>query len=458
MSKRIIILILFFSILSQLVIVDDLKANTAEQRLIEVEKQLQAVANQIKQYEGEKTNLEKAILSNDSALKQVNSELAQVQARLVKAEEALEEALAGYDQSLENLAAVQQNIIQEQTKLGKIKNEITDVKDELFETQKNLNLAKEDLQEQAVELYINGVMSPSTALFIDLNELSDFLAALGYASSIVDSAYEIVEQLNAFERLAETQTEFLTIREEERESSITNLQEEEEKKNQISIEAEEFADDVERKKNIVESEKRQVENKKARVLAERQKAQKLLNQANQQLEKLDKEHADLEKLEDAIQADIDRLMSVGGVAPGKLSWPITGSYVSSGYKWRRLGGTTSFHGAIDIPSSTGTPIKAAAGGVVIVARYYGAAGRTVFIDHGGGMTTLYFHMNRIYVSVGQTVVTGDVIGSVGTTGRTTGPHLHFEVRLKNPSSVNCSRPYLDPTSRGRMNPYCFLDG
>ena len=224
------------------------------------------------------------------------------------------------------------------------------------------------------------------------------------------------------------------------------------------IEAEEFADDVERKKNIVESEKRQVENKKARVLSERQKAQKLLNQANQQLEKLDKEHADLEKLEDAIQADIDRLMSVGGVAPGKLSWPITGSYVSSGYKWRRLGGTTSFHGAIDIPSSTGTPIKAAAGGVVIVARYYGAAGRTVFIDHGGGMTTLYFHMNRIYVSVGQTVVTGDVIGSVGTTGRTTGPHLHFEVRLKNPSSVNCSRPYLDPTSRGRMNPYCFLDG
>ena len=457
MSRRIIIPILFFSLLSQIVLVEDLTANTAEERLIEVEKQLQAVANQIKQYEGEKTNLEKNILANDTALNQVNRELAEVQTRLVKAEQELDEALAGYDQSLENLAAVQQNIIQEQTKLGKIKNEITDVKEDLFETQKSLNIAKEDLQEQAVELYINGVMSPSTALFIDLNELSEFLAALGYASSIVDSAYEIVEQLNAFERLSETQTEFLTVREEERETSITNLQEEEEKKNQISIEAEEFADDVETKKNIVESEKRQVENKKASVLAERQKAQNLLNQANKQLEKLDKEHADLEKLEDAIQADIDRLMSVGGVAPGKLSWPITGSYVSSGYKWRRLGGTTSFHGAIDIPSSTGTPIKAAAGGVVIVARYYGAAGRTVFIDHGGGMTTLYFHMNKIYVSVGQTVVTGDTIGSVGTTGRTTGPHLHFEVRLKNPSSVECSLPYLDPTSRGRMNPYCFLD-
>ncbi len=310
MNRRIIIPILFFSLLSQIVLVDDLNANTAEERLIEVEKQLQAVANQIKQYQGEKTNLEKDILANDTALNQVNNELNQVQARLVQAEEALEEALAGYDESLENLAAVQQNIIQEQTKLGKIKNEITDVKEELFETQKSLNIAKEDLQEQAIELYINGVMSPTTALFIDLNELSDFLAALGYASTIVDSAYEIVEQLNAFERLAETQTEFLTVREVERETSITNLQEEEEKKNQISIEAEEFADDVETKKDIVESEKQQVENKKAKVLAERRNAQSLLSQANKQLEKLDKEHADLEKLEDAIQADIDRLMSV----------------------------------------------------------------------------------------------------------------------------------------------------
>ena len=79
------------------------------------------------------------------------------------------------------------------------------------------------------------------------------------------------------------------------------------------------------------------------------------------------------------------------------------------------------------------------------------------MDHGGGMTTLYFHMDKILVSVGQTVITGDQIGTIGTTGRTTGPHLHFETRLRNPSSANCSLSYLDPTSRGRVNPYCFLD-
>ena len=448
---------LIFLIFTQGIVIDQSFGITAEERLEEVEKQLIAIANQIKQYEGEKTDLEKAILENDSSLKKVNQELSEVQKRLASAEIALEKALQGYEESLNNLAEIQENIVNEKITLGTTKNEISKVKDELFDTQKNLNLAKGELQNKAIDMYINGVMSPATALFVNLNDLSDFLAALGYASAIVNTAYEIIEALNAFERLAETQTDFLSEREKEREEIIENLQVEEEKKNQISIEAEEFADEVEDSKNRVETEKRRVENKKAAVLSERKKAQNLLTEANNQLAKLDAEHANLEKLEDAIQADIERLSTLGGVAPNKLTWPITGSYVSSGYKWRRFRGVTSFHGAIDIPGRTGTPIKAAAGGVVILARYYGLAGRTVFIDHGGGMTTLYFHMNEIKTSVGQTIVTGDVIGTVGSTGRSSGPHLHFEVRLKNPGSVNCSLPYLDPTSRGRMNPYCFLD-
>ena len=435
----------------------ELNAITAEDRLIEVERQLQAIAEQISKYEGDRTDLEKAIIANDKDLAQVNSELAEVQSRLAVVERELEKALENYDISLDDLVAVQENIINEQIKLGKIKNEIADVSSELFETQKNLLVADESLQEQAVNLYINGVMSPTTALFIELDELSNFLVALGYASTVVDSAYAIVEQLNALESLASSQTEFLTQREDERVEVVSNLQNEEVKKNEISIEAEQFADEIEDKKEAVEREKRIVESKKAQVVRARQNAQNLLSQANKELEKLDKEHADLEKLEDAIQADIDRLSSTGGIAPNKLTWPVTTGYVSSGYKWRRLGGTTSFHGAIDIAASRGTPIKAAAGGVVILARYYGLAGRTVFIDHGGGMTTLYFHMDKILVSVGETVVTGDQIGTIGTTGRSTGPHLHFEVRLRNPNSINCSLPYLDPTSRGRINPYCLLD-
>ena len=457
MIKKITIFFSIIFLITSFLLPSSLSAITAEDRLIEVERQLQAIAEQINKYEGERTDLEKAILANDKDLAQVNGELAEVQSRLVAVERELNKALENYDFALNDLATVQETIVQEQIKLGKIKNEISDVSDELFETQKTLIIADENLQEQAVSLYINGVMSPSTALFIELNELSNFLVALGYASTIVDSAYAIIEQLNALETLASSQTEFLTVRESERVDIVANLQNEEERKNEISIEAEEFADEIEEKKEAVEREKRLVESKKAQVLRARKDAQNLLNQANKELEKLDKEHADLEKLEDAIQADIERLSSSGGVAPDKLSWPVRTGYVSSGYKWRRLGGTTSFHGAIDIAASRGTPIYAAGGGVVILARYYGNAGRTVFIDHGGGMTTLYFHMDKILVDVGQTVITGDQIGTIGTTGRTTGPHVHFETRLRNPSAANCSLPYLDPTSRGRVNPYCFLD-
>jgi len=166
MNKKLIISTILSVFLFQTLSLDSLNAITAEERLEEVEKQLQAVANQINQYEGEKTDLEKAIIANDSALRQVNRELSEVQSRLVVAKKALDKALAGYDTSLDNLALVQQNIVQEQTKLGKIKSEIKNVKDELYQTQIDLNDAREGLQEQALTLYINGVMSPTTALFI----------------------------------------------------------------------------------------------------------------------------------------------------------------------------------------------------------------------------------------------------------------------------------------------------
>ena len=434
----------------------DAFAITAEDRLIDVERQLQAIADEIRQYEGERTELEQQILQNDQALKEVNTELVIVKGKLSEAEQALELALQGYDASLDELTKVQTVIVDEQSKLGKIQTEISKVTVELVDTQVSLEIANSDLDEQAVNLYMNGVMSPATALFVDLDDLTGFIAALGYSSVIVDSANKIVDQLNALEDLAETQTEYLMKREEARQTTIDTLREEEERKVNLSIAAAEYADEVEESKQRVEEEKIQVEAKKAKLTLERQRSKTLLYRANKELEKLDKEHADLETLEDAIQADILRLSTLGGVAPDQLLWPVDGGYISSGYKWRRLGGTTSFHGAIDIAVARGTPIKAAAGGVVILARYYGLAGKTVFIDHGGGMTTLYFHMDRIDVTKGDTVVIGDQIGTVGTTGRSTGSHLHFETRLANPYSVSCNYRYLDPTSRGRVNPLCFL--
>ena len=107
-------------------------------------------------------------------------------------------------------------------------------------------------------------------------------------------------------------------------------------------------------------------------------------------------------------------------------WPTQG-YVSSPYGLR-FGGT-EFHQGIDIAAEMGTPIVAAADGVVTAAGWNGGYGNMVDIDHGSGVVTRYGHASAVAVTVGQQVRRGQVIAYVGSTGRSTGPHLHYEVRV-----------------------------
>jgi murein DD-endopeptidase MepM/ murein hydrolase activator NlpD len=123
----------------------------------------------------------------------------------------------------------------------------------------------------------------------------------------------------------------------------------------------------------------------------------------------------------------------GGIesgGPGVFSWPVTGT-ITSPFGWRSnpFGGGPEFHQGLDIAAPTGTTVTAAAGGTVIMAQWYGGYGNYILIDHGGGYSSGYGHLSAIYVSVGQAVARGQAIGAVGSTGQSTGPHLHFEIRI-----------------------------
>lgn len=113
---------------------------------------------------------------------------------------------------------------------------------------------------------------------------------------------------------------------------------------------------------------------------------------------------------------------------GVYVWPLIGP-ITSDFGWRRLG----WHNGVDIAAPIGTPIRAAGSGVIVFAAARGGYGRLIIIDHGqhGGrnLATAYAHQSRFAVRVGQTVEAGEVIGYVGNTGRSTGPHLHFEVHI-----------------------------
>jgi murein DD-endopeptidase MepM/ murein hydrolase activator NlpD len=121
----------------------------------------------------------------------------------------------------------------------------------------------------------------------------------------------------------------------------------------------------------------------------------------------------------------------GGVSIPSLIPVSSSRAMSSGFGMRVhpvLGGMRS-HKGIDLPATTGTPIHASADGVVGKADWFGGYGLFVELDHGGNMETRYGHMSRIAVAEGQRVRKGDVIGYVGSTGRSTGAHLHYEVRI-----------------------------
>ncbi len=112
--------------------------------------------------------------------------------------------------------------------------------------------------------------------------------------------------------------------------------------------------------------------------------------------------------------------------------PVNVGYNASGFGWRMdpITGRNAFHEGIDFASPTGTPIVAAAGGVVIAAEYHHQYGNLLEIDHGNDIVTRYAHASRLLKKVGDIVKRGQHIADIGSTGRSTGPHLHFEVLVK----------------------------
>lgn len=132
---------------------------------------------------------------------------------------------------------------------------------------------------------------------------------------------------------------------------------------------------------------------------------------------------------------------------GKLLWPIPGRYYITsnfGYRTHPLLGTRKLHAGIDIGATTGDSVYAAASGVVSISEYSSSAGNYILINHGGGLSTVYMHNSKLLVSVGDQVEKGQKIALAGSTGWSTGAHLHFGVR-KNGNYVN-PIPYLKSTT------------
>lgn len=167
--------------------------------------------------------------------------------------------------------------------------------------------------------------------------------------------------------------------------------------------------------------------------AARAKKKQMYNVLKAQEELLESQYNQMQRESRVLEQQIFEIQSrTSGVAifKGKFIMPAKGRRSSNfGMRTHPISGRRKMHNGIDIAAPSGTPIVAAGSGKVITASYLRGYGNTVVIDHGGKISTLYGHCSRLFVRVGQSVKQGQKIAAVGSTGYSTGPHLHFEVRV-----------------------------
>jgi len=184
--------------------------------------------------------------------------------------------------------------------------------------------------------------------------------------------------------------------------------------------------------------KRQADGERALLASRQAEKQRLLARVEEEKKRVAQALDELEALSRQIAAKIRAIQEqnrrqLGPRGTSDLLWPLPGyTSISSPFGWRihPLLKTQRFHSGIDIPAPTGTEVLAVEDGLVISTGYLGAYGNHIIIDHGGGFSTMYAHLSAILVAEGQEVKRGQVIGRVGSTGWSTGPHLHFETHLR----------------------------
>ncbi len=190
---------------------------------------------------------------------------------------------------------------------------------------------------------------------------------------------------------------------------------------------------LEEEKAVLDEKRNTIQVKQDKIVGEKAELDSMAAQLSAEESQLLQKIKDIEAEERAMQQTIISSSSHSATSTysgGTFGYPC-GSTITSpyGYRIHPIYGTRKLHTGVDFAASTGTNIAAASAGTVILASYYGGYGNAVILDHGGGVTTLYAHNSSLCVSVGQTVSRGQVIAKAGSTGNSTGPHCHFEVRV-----------------------------
>ncbi len=334
-------------------------------------------------------------------------------------EAALEDELERLEDRLDELRAEQAQLERE---IEEVKGEIEQVEAELADAEARLREQEELLNQRLRAIQQHGVVSYVEVLF-DSTSFNDFLTRLYNLSIIASNDIQLME----------------------------GIQEEKE-----IIQA--WKDELEQKKASLEEMHEQVAANEREMQRAKEDREAILAQLQEDIERNMQAIKDLEeeaqRLDSVIRELIAKAESQFTGVDGELKWPIEPpTWISSGYGYRSdpFSGNRAWHGGVDVAPQGGEAnyILAAAEGEVIYSGWNGGYGNCIMLDHGAGTVTLYAHMSSLLVEKGAVVSRGDRIGRAGTTGYSTGVHLHFEVREYEKGPV---RNYPSGSPDHRYNP------
>lgn len=351
-------------------------------------------------------------LASAATLSQIRNNIKNKQQELNESR-AKEKSLGDQVNSLEQQINSKQSDIDElEASISEAQAKLETLEEELAAAEEKVNTQNENLNARLRNMYKNGSVGFIDVL-MDSGSFSEFLNNLSLVEKVYTSDQDVLEELQkAYDEIDAKKKEIETLQAELSESKAT----------------------MEEQKSSLEADKASVEKKKSEIAADSAETQR----------ELDKLEADAQALTSSIR-NSGSSSSSSKYNGGIMAWPVPSCHtVSSGYGGRihPTTGKYKFHGGLDIPGSYGSAIVAANSGKVIWAGNRGDSyGNYVIIDHGGGVSTLYGHSSKVLVSIGQSVSRGQRIANVGSTGRSTGPHCHFEVRI-NGSRVNPT-PYVN---------------
>lgn len=370
-----------------------------------------------------------------------------------------------------NKADTEAYIQQLDEEMNKVVEDITDanerleqIQGELDETQKNLDEAqkKADNQYAALKLRIKQMYEQGDPSLLEIimrsEDITSVLNSSEYISKVSEYDHQLLESLNAtLKQIADYKAQL-----EQQKSDLEDVKSELEIKQQdlqsiidqknaelesLGYDINDIYDSMTQTNSelddtqkildaIVEQERKDAEAAAARKKAA-EEAAKNASKQNQNTASNSTNNTTTSNKTDTKEPSGQTTTNNSGSTGTNFIWPLSGGYVSSGYGGRTspTAGASSNHKGVDIAIGAGSNIYSVASGTVVTVSYNVARGNYIVVNHGNGVSTLYQHCSAIYASVGQSVSQGQTIAAVGSTGYSTGPHLHFEV-LINGANVN----------------------